>query len=643
MSQDRASAVVHRALAVVRGTGRTASSVLADARADHTALALFFGSLAFYTLYWRVDVFIVDTFAVANTVAALSRGSLAVDPIVFGPSGEAFPGLHAVDGRLYGRNYGHAAAAVPFLWALRALSAVVDVRVLLSGLWSLVVLGAAVGVGRAVGIERPARLVGSALALLLLGANLTGSEGLPPDSFPLIALGLTTMLSASLLAVVAYRLLRSVHGYRVGAFAGITTAIVGPVGFWAPIPKRHTVTALLALVGFYGFYRSRTALDAGRSRSMRAVPYAAAALTAWVSAPEGLALLAALVPIDLLTARENRPRTLALLGGAFLLALVPFLLTNAAISGSPLLPPRVLPDYVVAVDSGSSAVGTGSSTLANGPDPGSGAGDTADGSTLPGVLAPLLGGVGTALDTFLTQLDRGVRALEPRRLFHVLVRSGRVPGVDYTRTGGHTVELTLLEAAPVVGGLLGVPAALRAARLSVRPAFGSLRRDPARATDLFAAGYVAAFGLLYLPRLPLHSTVTVRYLVPIVPFLVYGVCRLDPVHRVVGQEGERLAALAAVLTLAGVVLAAVALAGTGPGTAMQAHAVANLTVAGLFAAWLAAALRTDLDPRLGAAVLALVLAAAVAFLLLSGVEYFGQDRQFALPVARAIEQLLPVR
>jgi hypothetical protein len=104
-----------------------------------------------------------------------------------------------------------------------------------------------------------------------------------------------------------------------------------------------------------------------------------------------------------------------------------------------------------------------------------------------------------------------------------------------------------------------------------------------------------------------------------------------------------LAASTALLTVAFVALAATALAGTGPGTAMQAHAVANLAVAGLLAAWLAVALRVDVDPRIGAAVLALVLAVSVSFLLLSGVEYFGRGRQFALPVARSFEQLLPVR
>ena len=633
MSHARGTAVRRRALAAARRTRAGCRRVLAGLGEDHTAAALFLGTLGFYALYWRVDVFIVDTFTVANTVAALARGSLAVDPVAFGPSGEAVPGLHAVDGRLYGRNYGHAAAAVPFLWALRGLSVVVDVRVLLAGLWSLGLLGASVAGGRALGRERPAALAGSALALALLAANLTGPRSLPPESFPLLALQLTTVLAASLLAVVAYRLLRAVRGRRVGVFAGVATAVVGPVGFWAPVPKRHAVTALLALVALYGFYRARAADGAGVR--YRAVPYCAAALTAWVSAPEGLVLLAALGPVDLLTARENRPRTLALLGGAFLLALAPFLLTNAAVSGNPLLPPRMLPDYAGTLESGPTARGSAPAAGTQTPDRGR--------PGLAGALAALLGGLGAALDVFLAELDRGLRALEPRRLFHVLVRSGRIPGVDYGRTGGQTVELTLVESAPLVGGLLAVPFAYRWRSLPTRAAFRQVRRDPARATDLFAVAYVAVLGLLYLPRLPLHSTITVRYLVPLVPFLVYGVCRLEPVGRVVEREGELLAALAVGLTVAAVGFAAAALAGAAPGTAMQAHAVANLAVAGLHAAWLAVALRTDLDPRVGAAVLALVLAASTAFLLLSGVEYFGQGRQFTLPIARSLERLLPVR
>jgi len=632
VSHARRPAVVRRVLAAARRPLTAWRRGLAALQADRPATALFLGSVAFYGLYLRVDVFIVDTFAVANTASALAGGRLAVDPLAFGPSDVRLPGLHAVDGRLYGRNYGHAAAAVPLLWALRALSAAVEIRVLLAGLWSLCVLGAAVQVGRVVGRERVGSLAGSALALALLGANL-GGRGLPRESLSLLSLQLTTVLAAALLAVVAYRLLRALHGRRVGVLAGVTTAVAGPVGFWAPIPKRHAVTALLAMVALYGFYRARTGAD--RRVRHRAIPYAAAALTAWVSAPEGLALLAALGPVDLLTARENRPRTLALLGGAFLLALAPFLLTNAAVSGNPLLPPRMWPDYAAGTLDGGSTPG------AAGTAPGGG---TTGGRTAPpGALAATIGGAGTALDVFLAQLDRGVRALEPRRLFHVLVRSGRIPGVDYARTGGYTVELALIEAAPVVAGLLAAPVALCGRRLPSRAAFGRVRRDPIRATDLFAAAYVAVLGLLYLPRLPLHSTITVRYLVPVVPFLVYGVCRLEPVHRVAEREGERLAALAVAATVGGVALAAVALAGVDPGTAMQAHAVANLAVAGLFAAWLAAALATDLDARVGAAVLALVLAASVAFLLLSGIEYFGQGRGFALPVARSLERLFPVR
>jgi hypothetical protein len=296
----------------------------------------------------------------------------------------------------------------------------------------------------------------------------------------------------------------------------------------------------------------------------------------------------------------------------------------------------MLPDYVPAASGGSTATATGSATTA-------GPTDVTGGTAPPGALATAVGATSAAFDVFLGQLDRGVRALEPRRLYHVLLRSGRIPGVDYGRTGGYTVELALIEAAPVVAGLLVAPVAVRARSVRDRSRPGLVRRDPVRATDLFAVVYVAVFGLLYLPRLPLHSTITVRYLVPVVPFMVYGVCRLAPVHRVVEFEGRRLAASTVLLTVAFVALAATGLAGTGPGTAMQAHAVANLAVAGLFATWLAVALRSDVDPRIGAAVLALVLAVSVSFLLLSGVEYFGRGRQFALPVARSFEQLLPVR
>jgi hypothetical protein len=245
---------------------------------------------------------------------------------------------------------------------------------------------------------------------------------------------------------------------------------------------------------------------------------------------------------------------------------------------------------------------------------------------------------------FIQLLAHGVDAIDPFRIYHVFVRSGHIPGVDYAQTGGETLELTLLESAPVLAVLGLLPLRLSrvdAQTLRALPTF--LRTDPIRATDLFALVYVSVFWVLYLPRLPLHSTITVRYLVPTVPILVYAVCRLQPVRRVVTETAPLLAATAVTSALGLTAFFSVALTGASPGTAMQAHAVVNLVVATAVLGWGVTADRVRLDPRIGAVLLGAAVGVTTAFLLLSGVEYLGHGRQFALPVSRLFETLIPVR
>jgi hypothetical protein len=76
---------------------------------------------------------------------------------------------------------------------------------------------------------------------------------------------------------------------------------------------------------------------------------------------------------------------------------------------------------------------------------------------------------------------------------------------------------------------------------------------------------------------------------------------------------------------------------------MQAHAVVNLIVATAVLGWGVTADRVRLDPRIGAVLLGAAVGVTTAFLLLSGVEYLGHGRQFALPVSRLFETLIPVR
>lgn len=56
--------------------------------------------------------------------------------------------MHIVDGRLFGCNYGHVFAALPFVWFLVGLARVTDHQIAVGGLWSLVFNEFAVNSGR---------------------------------------------------------------------------------------------------------------------------------------------------------------------------------------------------------------------------------------------------------------------------------------------------------------------------------------------------------------------------------------------------------------------------------------------------------------------------------------------------------------
>ncbi|WP_254546267.1 hypothetical protein [Halomarina pelagica] len=637
---------------------------------DRAGVALFLGAVAFYALYWRVDVFIVDTFALANALANLERGHLAIETVVYGPDGGATPGTYYAHGRRYGRNYGQVALALPVLFLLRAVALVADVRLAVAGAWSLAVYGAVALAGRELGRPRRAATVGVGLASALFVANLATATALPDRALPLVALQASTLLAAGFVVVVAYRLALAARGRRTAAFAASATGLLGPVGFWAVVPKRHVLLALLALVAVYGFYRSR-AVDA---LGHRALAYAAVALAAWVSAPDAVVLLAALVPLDLLTARSNDRRRLAVVAGVFALALAPFLLTNLLVAGNPLVPPRMLPSYVgqdLAASPGSPApsIGAGGSSPTAGADgaspggspgtAGGGGGGTSNGAPVRSLVERLSAAVtatvaavgsvvaagGDALTTLSGLLGRGYAVVtDGSRLYHVFVRSGRIPGVDYSQTGGETIDLALLEVAPVLACLAAVPVAIGRRRSSG----GSPLDSPAIGTGAFVGAFAVLCTLLYLPRLPLHSTVTVRYLAPTVPALLFVACLSSPVSRAVTDRWRALWVAALVAAGAGALVLGVGLAGAGlsAGALMQAHAVANLTVAATLAVCAAAA---GIGDRSGAADAALAvalgtsLAAMALFALFSGIEYLGAGRAFALPLADLLETTLTLR
>lgn len=622
--------------------GRGLAAVFGDRR----GLALFLGSLVFVGLFWRLRTFSTDQYAVLNALVSLADGHLAIHDAVYGS--EVSPGTYVADGNLYGRNYGHVVVTLPVLFALRGLSLVFELRALLVGGWVLAFLGFAAVVGGLVDRRRLAVTVASPLALLVFLGNVLVGAPLPDRSLPLVALQLTTAVAAALLVVVLYRLVTRRYDARTGTAVGAVAILATPVGFWASIPKRHSVTALLVVCCLYALYRSRETGSVARATRYRALAYGTVGMTAWVHAGEALVLLVALAVVDLPTARRNRPRDLAVVGSVFALSMVPFLVTNTLVSGEPFTPPRMLPsaDSVPpeAIETGGGGSGGGdagatstptpsetgaAATSTPGPEetatstPGGGpSGSPTDGTGIGSILAGLaavFAPVASAVDQLVSYLQVGIDTVteSPDELRYTFVRSGYYPGLRASQDVA--VNLSVLESMPLLGILVAAPLAvavrMRAGlqardgvsrqslaawvadrsvadtrnrlRTSTADIRDPLRTSPARTTEGFAVVFALLLTAVMMVRLPAHHMVTVRYLHPVYPLGLYLVVGLPAVRAVVAESARLLVGCYAGTVVVGTLgyVAFLALGDPVLGEAVQAFALVSLTTAVAVAVW----------------------------------------------------------
>jgi hypothetical protein len=662
---DRIESAGTRATSAVRDVGRVVFG-------DRLGLALFLGAVLWCGALWRVGIFIQDTVTVANALANVADGHLAILDSPYALTLGEQPGLVTVDGQAYGRNYGHVLLALPLLWVLELGAGLVAPKLLLAGAWSLGLVGFSVLVGRFTGRDRLTTL-GSLVALGVFAGNVLTVTALPEGVLALVALQLSTILAAALTAVVLYRLVGRFHGDRVGVTAGAAVVAATPIGFWASIPKRHVVTAAVAVVALYCFAVSRERTDR-RGTLARAGAYAVLGLLTTVHPFEAFFLFAVLAPVDLLTAPENSLRTVAAVGFVFALSMLPFFTINTLISGNPIESPRILGGSGSGIDTsvtGDSGDGTASGNTGGGdgggqtpagddaPSTGGGGdggtdsdGDNGAGSPFGGLFepfAPLVAFAGSFVGYVTDWVGGSLDVLgQHERLYHIFVRSGEIPSISTRVNNFEAIELTLLESLPLAAALLWLPvAAVRRARARV---VGAGISTPRRQTDLLAAGFAIVFSLVYLPKLPLHSQITVRYILPVMPLLVYGVARCSPVHRAIEERPRWLFGSYLGTVVGGGVAMTVALTLLDPaiGEAMQLHALVGLGAA-LVAAVIVGSWPLHDEIRAVAVGLALPAGVTTVFILLAKIEYFsyrvpsdGNPNAFVLDVVRVLAELLPI-
>lgn len=593
---------------------------------DRRGLVLFLGCVCVFGLYWRAGIFITDTATLIRTLDAMAQGRLWLDQV--GPETFSAPGAVVEDGIVYGRNYGQVALSLPVLLALDGLSQLADLRVGLTALWHVALLGFVVQLSR---LRRVRPVVLTAGCLAVFGSfvlNLAIAHQFVEVSRLLLALQVVTMLTAGLLSVLTYRLVAWRYRPGLGLVAGGAAVLVLPVGLWAGFPKRHVLVALLLVGIVYSFARSRergatvTVPLLGVVPGHRATAYALVGGLAWVHAGEAVFVFAALVAVDLPTAPANDRRTLAVVAGAFCLALLPTVVTNVLISGQPFTPPRLL-------EPASHVSGTAAdSSLGGVIDVESVQHDNSDLSSLPRpvafVASVVLGGIGGLM--------------EPDRLYHTWIRSGQVDLIRGGNAAFAGANVTVVESIPLFGAFAVV---LVTVARTARTRFRGLI-DGVEATDALVVAFTTVFVLMYTPRLPIHVQISVRYLLPTYPLLLYLVVRLSAVRALVADRGR----LVGWTYAAGVLLGTQLLLAVAVGldltvaSAVQVHARLAL---GLAAALALAILVCQFDDRaepIAAVALGLAAAAGTAFLLLSGMAYFSFVGEYALPAADAVADVV---
>lgn len=613
--------------------GETLTRVLFGGR---PGLALFCGSLALFALTWRVGVLFNDIGLFPTMLEYMADGKLSFgtpEDFDFG-----YPGMHHRNGEVYGRAYGLVAPALPVLLLLEATEPLVSHTWLTAFGWSALVLATGALAGDHFGQRRRGLAAGGAAAAVALLANAWFYKPLGTD-LELVALQGVTMVAGAVVVVGVYRLLADRHGTTVGLLGGVTALLGTPVTVWATTPKRHTLTAMFVVLALFAFARSRNDGRTVREQTAyRGAAYAAAGLLAWVHAPEGFTLFAALALVDVPTAPRNDTPTLAAVSGLFALSLVPFFVTNTLVSGNPVLPPHFLDAYsggslANAAGGGADATASTANSGATGSGGDGGAASTG-GSWLVGVVGAVVAVGQSAVakaDPAVALVERGVDmylsgsvvlATEPERVFRTFVRwGGSASATQMTLFLNDATNLSVIESAPVVVGMVALPLRRRVAKLRS----GTLTlRDSVDPVDLVVVVFSLLFACLYINRLPVRLMVTVRYLHPLYPVAVYGLFRLPQVRSLLVTQTRSAVLGYEATVLLGLPLSygALLLFETTNGRVVQSLGLVSLAVATVLVVSLLAGTRDERADPVAAGAFGAAVGVTTMYLLLTSVILF---------------------
>lgn len=628
---------------------------------DRLGLIVFLGTMIFAMLYWRAGIFITDSETLTRTLRGLSDGHFWIQPV----SAEAMykgPGVAVGDKYTYGRNYGQLVVSLPFLWLVKFLNAIVDLRAGFIALWHLLGLTLVVQLGHLFDRKREFAIGGSMLVFSSFLVNLLFARQFLDVDLELLALQLTTLVATGMIAVVLYRLVRLKHDRRLGALVGAATVFVLPVGFWATIPKRHIFSTLVCLLLLYLFARSRNADESGRyigsATLYRAAMYGLVGFLTWIHAAEGLFVFMALLVVDIPTAPKNDWRTLSIVGAVFALSLLPTVLTNLFVTGDLFKPPRTLggsgittPAAVEEVENAQAASQTESTQTAT--EASNSLEEASEDKTF--ILQFLIDFLVTSPFWWLIENVTGIIShslavlSNGDRLSQIFVQSS-TENIGSGNIEFRAVNLSVLEVFPLLGAGVAIVAGeisryVLSAGRRVRDREFGLSHHPFAQSDptaMLAVALIITYLLVYLSRLPLHVQITQRYILPVYPLALYLMTHSTTLRRLVSESLRPLLWSYGAGTLLGTQLFITYIVQENLAVAEAARVNATLSLLAALAVTVAVLVYavTDRFQRVAAITLGLACASGTLFLLVSGIHYFSVTGQPILPLVEFVSDLL---
>lgn len=620
-----------------------------SSRIDYYTITIFFSILSFLLLTWRIGFIINDNYTLANMLVNLSNGSLSIKQIEFGAA--VSPGTYTDGERLYGRNYGHVfTALVPYI-LLELIFSVVYPVVAFSAMLSISIVISALGIYKVTGGEGKFLLLGSLTATGIFLLNITFSSSLASRWTPVIALQLVSIIATSLLGAILYQMLSAMYTRPVAVAAGIAVVVTTPVGFWGTIPKRHAWVALFAVAVLYAVYMGKRAEIEGTITRYRMLAYGLVGIGTWMDPAEGFLLFIPLMIVDGIDIPNYKLKSNMLVLTVFTVCLLPFFITNMLITGSPLKPPFLLASYsgeeTIVLDS---EIATSSTQKQNPAPQVENTGDTSRPITEELRIATEAGANNILL--FTNQFQQGIYSVfDPERAYSVFVRSGYLETVS--ARGNSLINLTVLESMPLLGALIVAPLLLAHKLVSdilirvfkSKPVdIDSHQLTPQRAADLFVTIYAILVIIVSLPQLPIHASITVRYLHILYPLGMYGIIRTSAIRRLINTDWRTLVWVYTITVFIGgqIVFALLAVMQASIGEAMQIYAMLALLSSLLIATYSVVVQFLSKIEVVAPIVVGVAAGLTTVFLIISSIELFDYGVIHAIPISDMLSEVIDI-